>query len=186
MIVDRESGETRSLVVLDNFGGNMAEKKRPIAEQVIEIAAPILEQMGYTLWDVFFGREGQSMVLRLTIDSPNGIGIQDCEKVSRAVDPLLDSIPNLSDSYSFEVSSPGLGRKIHTDYQFNAYLGKDVVVHLIRADETGTRDYEGTLDSFNDDQLIVKTEKGLVTLQKSAVSYTKANDDKDLFSRKDK
>ena len=164
----------------------MAEKKRPIAEQVMEIAAPIAEQMGYSLWDVFYGKEGQYFVLRLTIDRPNGIGIQDCEKVSRAVDPLLDNIPSLSDAYSFEVSSPGLGRKIHTDSQYNAYVGKEVLVHLIRGDETGTRDYEGILDSFNNEQIVVKTEKGLVTLQRNAVSYTKANDDKDLFSRKDK
>ena len=164
----------------------MTEKKMPIAEQAMEIAAPIAKELGYTLWDVFYGKEGQNLILRLTIDSPNGIGIQDCEKVSRAVDPLLDDIPSLSAAYNFEVSSPGLGRKIHTDQQYNAYLGKDVLVHLIRGDETGTRDYEGILESFNDDQLIVKTEKGLVTLQKSAVSYTKANDDKDLFNRKDK
>lgn len=164
----------------------MAEKKRPIAEQVMGIAAPIAEEMGYTLWDVFYGREGQNMILRLTIDSPNGIGIQDCEKVSRAVDPLLDDIQSLSSAYSFEVSSPGLGRKIHTDYQYSAYLGKDIIVHLIRADETGTRDYEGTLDSFSDEEIVIKTERGLVTLQRNAVSYTKADDDKDLFSRKDK
>ena len=178
MFIDRESGETRSLVVLDNFGGNMTEKKRPIAEQVMEIASPLAEQMGYTLWDVFYGKEGQNLILRLTIDSPNGIGIQDCETVSRAVDPLLDDIPSLSDAYSFEVSSPGLGRKIHTDNQYSAYIGKDVMVHLIRGDETGTRDYEGTLESFNDDHLVIMTEKGQVTLQRSAVSYTKANDDK--------
>ena len=164
----------------------MAEKKTPIAEQVMEIAAPIAEQMGYSLWDVFYGKEGQNLILRLTIDSPSGIGIQDCEKVSRAVDPLLDDIPSLSAAYSFEVSSPGLGRKIRTDYQYSAYVGKDVLVHLIRGDETGTRDYEGTLESFSDEVIEVKTEKGLVTLQRSAVSYTKANDDKDLFNRKDK
>ncbi|MDO5138902.1 MAG: ribosome maturation factor RimP [Oscillospiraceae bacterium] len=164
----------------------MSEKKKPIAEQVMEIAAPLTEQMGYILWDVFYGKEGQNLVLRLTIDSLNGIGIQDCEKVSRAVDPLLDDISSLTDAYSFEVSSPGLGRKIHTDNQYTAYIGKDVLIHLIRADETGTRDYEGILESFNDNQLVVMTENGQVILQRNAVSYTKANDDKDLFNRKGK
>lgn len=162
----------------------MAEKKRPVAEQVAELVVSDIEKMGYSLWDVFYGKEGQNLILRLTIDSPNGIGIQDCEKVSRAIDPMLDTLPSLSDAYSFEVSSPGLGRKIRTDAQFEAYMGKEVLVHLIRADETGNRDYEGILKSFDTDSISLETEKGIVTLQCSGISYTKANDDKDLFNNK--
>ena len=97
---------------------------------------------------------------------------------------MLDTLPSLSDAYSFEVSSPGLGRKIRTDAQFEAYMGKEVLVHLIRADETGNRDYEGILKSFDTDSISLETEKGIVTLQCSGISYTKANDDKDLFNNK--
>ena len=164
----------------------MAEKKASVAEQVMEIVAPAAEELGLSIWDVFYGKEGQNLVLRITIDKPGGVFIQDCEQLSRAVDPLLDDIPSLSSAYNFEVQSPGLGRKIHTDAQYRAYLGKDVLVHLIRGDETGTRDYEGILESFNNEEIAVKTDKGLVTLKRNAVSYTKANDDKDLFNRKDK
>ncbi|MBQ6148027.1 MAG: ribosome maturation factor RimP [Oscillospiraceae bacterium] len=162
----------------------MAEKRKPIAEQVTERIAPEVKKLGYLLWDVFYGKEGQNLVLRLTIESPNGIGIQDCEKVSRAIDPILDTMPSLSDAYSFEVSSPGLGRKIRTDAQYEVYMGKEVLVHLIRADETGNRDYEGVLKSFDADSISLETEKGIVTLQRSGISYTKANDDKDLFNNK--
>ena len=162
----------------------MAEKRKPIADQVTERIAPEVEKLGYFLWDVFYGKEGQNLVLRLTIDSPNGIGIQDCEKVSRAIDPILDTMPSLSDAYSFEVSSPGLGRKMRTDAQYEAYMGKEVLVHLIRADETGERDFEGILKSFDTDSISLEIEKGIVTLQRSGISYTKANDDKDLFNNK--
>lgn len=162
----------------------MAEKRKPIAEQVTERVAPEVEKLGYLLWDVFYGKEGQNLVLRLTIDSTNGIGIQDCEKVSRAIDPILDTMPSLTDAYSFEVSSPGLGRKIRTDSQYEAYRGKEILVHLIRADETGVRDFEGILKSFDTDSISLETEKGIVTLQRSGISYTKANDDKDLFNNK--
>ena len=162
----------------------MVEKRKPIAEQVTERIAPEVEKLGYLLWDVFYGKEGQNLILRLTIDSPNGIGIQDCEKVSRAIDPILDTMPSLTDAYSFEVSSPGLGRKIRTDAQYEAYWGKEILVHLIRADETGERDFEGILKSFDMDSISLETEKGIVTLQRSGISYTKANDDKDLFNNK--
>ena len=162
----------------------MAEKRKPIADQVAEMATPVVEQMGYDLWDVFYGKEGQNLVLRLTIDSPNGIGIQDCEDVSRAVDPLLDDIISLNEAYSFEVSSPGLGRKIRTDKQYQAYISKEVLIHLIRADESGERDHEGTLSSFDGESIVLETENGPKTIQRSAISYTKANDDKDLFNQK--
>ena len=67
----------------------MAEKKS-IAERVREIADPVAEQLGLSVWDVFYGKEGQNMIMRITIDKPEGIGIQDCESMSRAVDPLID------------------------------------------------------------------------------------------------
>lgn len=161
----------------------MAEKKKPIAVQVAELAAPVVGQMGYEIWDVFYGKEGQNLVLRITIDKNGGIGIQDCEAVSRAVDPLLDELDSLSDAYSFEVSSPGLGRKIRTNKQYRKYLGKEITVHRIRADESGKRDYEGILQEAGEETILLQTEVGPVEISRDVISYSKANDDKDLFRK---
>ncbi len=161
----------------------MAEKKKPIAVQVEEKIGEVIGAMGYEVWDIFYGKEGQNLVLRITIDKEGGIGIQDCETVSRAVDPLLDEIPALTDAYSFEVSSPGLGRKIRTDRQYARYIGKEITVHLIRADASGKRDHEGILESSDENEIRLRTEDGSAAFTKSDISYSKANDDKDLFRK---
>ncbi len=161
----------------------MAEKKKPIAVQVEEKIGAVIGGMGYEIWDIFYGKEGQNLVLRITIDKEGGIGIQDCEAVSRAVDPLLDEIPALTDAYSFEVSSPGLGRKIRTDMQYARYVGEEITVHLIRADASGKRDHVGVLEAADGDEIRLRNEDGIAVFSKSDISYSKANDDKDLFRK---
>ncbi len=157
----------------------MAEKKS-IAERVREIADPVAEQLGLSVWDVFYGKEGQNMIMRITIDKPEGIGIQDCESMSRAVDPLIDEANLTSAPYSFEVSSPGLGRRIRTDDQFTVWNGRPVAVKLIREDEDHMREYRGTLTSSTADDFTIETENGSRTISKSAVAYVKADDDNDF------
>ena len=157
----------------------MAEKKS-IAERVREIADPVAEQLGLSVWDVFYGKEGQNMIMRITIDKPEGIGIQDCESMSRAVDPLIDEANLTSAPYSFEVSSPGLGRRIRTDEQFIVWNGRPVAVKLIREDEDHMREYRGTLISSTADDFTIETENGSRTISKEAVAYVKADDDNDF------
>ena len=156
----------------------MAEKKVPVAERVAAIAAPEAEKLGLSIWDVFYGKEGQDRILRITIDKPEGIFISDCEALSRAVDPLIDEAGFIDDAYRFEVSSPGLGRKIHSNQQFEKYLGKPVAARLIRAGADGKRDFSGILKAYDDETFTVAAEGGDVTAYRNAVSYVKADDDK--------
>ena len=157
----------------------MAEKKN-IAEKVREIAEPVAEQLGLSVWDVFYGKEGQNVIMRITIDKPEGIGIQDCESMSRAVDPLIDEADLTSAPYRFEVSSPGLGRRIRTDDQFRIWNGRAVAVRLFREDEDHVRDYRGILTGSTSDEFTLETENGSRTISKSAVAYVKADDDNDI------
>ena len=157
----------------------MAEKKS-VAERVMETALPVAEQFGLTVWDVFYGKEGRDTVMRITIDKPEGIGIADCEQMSRAVDPLLDAMDLTNVPYRFEVSSPGLGRKIHSPRQFELWKEKPVIVRLVREDEDHVREYKGTLTESSDDSFSVITETGSRTFLKSAVAYVKADDDNDI------
>lgn len=158
----------------------MATKKIPVAERVAAIAAPIAEELGLSVWDVFFGKEGQDMILRITIDKPDGIGIDDCTALSRAVDPLLDAADLTNAPYRFEVSSPGLGRRIRTDAQLQAYIGKDVVLTLIRADEQGRREFAGSLLGYTAETVTIATEEGEAAFERSAAASIKADDDKDI------
>ncbi len=156
----------------------MADKKTTVADRVAEIAAPEAEKLGLSIWDVFYGKEGQDRILRITIDKPEGIFISDCEALSRAVDPLLDEAGFITDAYRFEVSSPGLGRRIHSDRQFEKYLGKEVAARLIRPGADGKREFSGILKAFDDTTFTVSARDGDITADRNAVSYVKADDDK--------
>lgn len=81
-----------------------------ITETVRQFAEPVVQAHGCSLWDVEYVREGADWFLRLYIDKPGGVDINDCEAISRAVDPILDEKDPIPDSYSFEVCSAGLER----------------------------------------------------------------------------
>jgi len=120
-----------------------------IADRVANYAAPIAEQLGLQLWHVEYGKEHSGAVLRLTIDKPGGIGTDDCEALSRAIDPWLDIEDFIPGSYSLEVSSPGIERVLHTNEQRKQYLGSEVAVKLYKA-QNNQRVYYGVLTDAND------------------------------------
>ncbi len=104
--------------------------KRNIAATVKALIAPVVEQMVFLLWDVSYMKEGASWNLVVTIDSPDGITITDCEHVTHAINPILDKADPIPDSYYLEVSSPGLERVLKSDEQFAAMVGSNVEVSL--------------------------------------------------------
>ena len=93
-------------------------------EQLIELLEPLVRHLGYELWELeLSGRNG---VLRLYIDSPEGIDIEDCEAVSRAVSERMDEADPISGEYTLEVSSPGLDRVLRTQQHFERFVGEQV------------------------------------------------------------
>lgn len=111
-------------------GGYGMAKNPSVADVVRDIAAPVAEELGYFIWDVEFVKEGGRRILRITIDSEDGITIDDCEKLHRAIDPLLDEANPIEDAYYLEVSSPGIERELRTDMHIEACEGWDVEVRL--------------------------------------------------------
>ena len=106
----------------------MAGRSR-VAQQAFELAEPIVEKLGLELVDCEYKKEGTAMFLRVFIDKKGGIQIDECEKVSKALDPIFDE--NLkSDHDYFEVSSPGLDRPLKTVADFCRHIGEDVEVSL--------------------------------------------------------
>ncbi len=157
----------------------MAQSKGAnIAESVKAIAEPIAESFGVRIWDVRFLKEGAEWYLRIFIDKDGGVDINDCENVSRGVDPLLDEKDFISQNYILEVSSPGLERELVRDEHFEEYVGKEIKVRLIRPIEGLGKEFCGVLKAFADGELTVEDYSGenQVTVSKKDTAWVKADD----------
>ncbi len=155
--------------------------KRPNTEATVrEIILPTVTELGYKLWDVRFQKEGTEHYLRITIDHENGIQIDDCEVVSRAIDPILDDADPIDCGYYLEVSSPGLGRPLTRPEHFDAMMGEQIRVHLIRP-VNEQRDFVGALVAYDGDVTLSVDSGENITLAKGNISSVKLNDDADLF-----
>ena len=141
-------------------------KKQSIAETVAALLAPTVEGLGYCLWDVEYAKEGADYHLTVTIDSPEGITIDDCERVHRAIDPILDEADPIDDAYILNVSSPGVERVLRTDAHLFAAIGVRVEVRLFSAID-GQKSLRGTLTAADGESLTLDGEK---TLPRSAIS----------------
>ena len=106
------------------------KKNGNVAAVVRQLAEPLAERLGYDLWDVEFVKEGADYCLRITIDSPQGITIDDCERMHLAIDPVLDEADPIEGSYRLEVSSPGVERGLKTPRHMAACEGWTVEVRL--------------------------------------------------------
>lgn len=158
---------------------SIKDKMNATEKKVYEIALPIAEQLSLNLWDVRFQKEGTSFYLRITIDSPDGIGIDDCENMSRAIDPALDEADPISVQYYLEVSSPGLARPLTREQHFEYAAGMDVRVHTIRPID-GERDFTGVLVSAEND-IVIDINGQNRSFSKAEISSVVLADDSDLF-----
>ena len=127
----------------------MKKNAKGVVGAVRLIAEPLAEELGYVLWDVEYVKVGADMYLRITIDSEDGITIEDCEKMHRAIDPLLDEADPIDEAYHLEVSSPGIERELKEDWQIEACEDWDVEVRLY-APLNGAKSYLGRLAGLNE------------------------------------
>ena len=105
-------------------------KNPSVVTVVTDLITPVADELGYFIWDVEFVKEGGKKILRVTIDNEEGITIEDCEKLHRAIDPVLDEADPIEEAYYLEVSSPGIERDLKTDMHISACEGWDVEVRL--------------------------------------------------------
>ena len=120
------------------------KKSGGVVGAVRKIAEPLAEELGYILWDVEYEKQGADMYLRITIDSEEGITIDDCERMHRAIDPILDEADPIEEAYYLEVSSPGIERELKTEEHIFACEGWDVEVRLY-APQNGAKSFRGVL-----------------------------------------
>ncbi len=150
----------------------MATTSKNVAGTVRELILPVAEDLGYLLWDVEYVKEGTKMILRVTIDKEEGIGIEDCEKMHRAIDPILDEADPIEGAYYLEVSSPGIERDLRTDEHILASIGARVEVRLY-APVNGSKSFSGILADYEDGEVALETAGGALAFPRSAISKMK-------------
>ena len=143
-----------------------------VTEQVAQFAKPIVEANGCSLWDVEYVREGSERFLRLYIDKVGGVDIEDCEKVHRAVDPILDEKDPIAESYHFEVCSAGLERALKRPGDFEQFMGSPVLVKLYRP-RNGLKEIPSVLRGYEDGRVTVEAGKETITFEKSEVALVR-------------
>lgn len=157
--------------------------KKNIASTVRDLALPLADEFGFILWDVEYVKEGAEMILRITIDKEGGITIDDCEKMHRAIDPILDEADPIENSYRLEVSSPGIERVLKTDEHIDACVGCKVEVKLFAPLEDGRKSLTGKLLGQNEDGVGIELDDGDVTISRSAIAKLRTVYDWDAKDR---
>lgn len=147
----------------------MEKGRKNTAAVVRELLEGTAAELGYVLWDVEYVKEGAEMVLRITIDSEKGIDIDDCERMHRTIDPILDEADPIECSYRLEVSSPGVERTLSRPEHFDSCIGEKVEVRLF-APVNGAKTIVGTLLYHDGTSFTIETEAGSVTIERSAAA----------------
>ena len=150
----------------------MAKSNSGIAAKVRPALESVVESLGYRIWDIVYVKEGVDFYLRITIDRDEGVDIDGCELVHRAIDPVLDEIDPIQDAYYLQVESPGLERELRTPEHFVYCNGEKIVVKLYKPVD-GQKMLTGVLSTVDGKEITLNTATGAVTLPIEAIA--KAN-----------
>ncbi|HAX39289.1 MAG TPA: ribosome maturation factor RimP [Clostridiales bacterium] len=142
------------------------------AQKVEQLLRQSVAALGYELCDVEFAKEYGDWVLTLYIDKEGGVSLNDCERVSRAVDPLLDEADPIEQAYMLSVSSLGLDRPLKKDADFARNIGKRIEIKLF-APKDGKKEFKGELTSYDEAGIVVRTEDGELALERKAIALAR-------------
>ncbi len=138
-----------------------------IENKVESLIQEKIESLGYELYDVEYAKEAKNFFLRIYIDSPNGISLEDCEKVSNEINEPLDKSNIITEAYFLEVSSPGVEKILRKDRHLEASIGEEVEIKLFKKDENGNKSYIGNLKNFNEKEIIIETNEEVAIERKN-------------------
>lgn len=146
----------------------MAGKVKTICEEKI---SPIIEEMGYEVVDIEYSKKSDGMNLIFYIDNENGVNIEDCEKVSKMIDPILDEInPTDDQTYILSVSSPGIDRPLKTDRDFKRNIGNEISITTFSKID-GNKKFEGELISFDEKQVTIEQKEKQISIQRDQIAH---------------
>ena len=143
-----------------------------VTDLTAQLAHPIAEAAGCSIWDVEYVKEAGTWFLRVYIDKPGGISIEDCEAVSRPMSDLLDEADPIEGSYVFEVSSAGADRVLKTDAHFEQFMGAEVEVKLYRPRD-GRKEFVGLLRTHNDGDVTVEINGEIAEFTKKEIALVR-------------
>ncbi len=148
----------------------MAKQQKNTAAIIRDLLEQHINTLGYEVWDIEYVKEGSEWYLRITIDKSEGISIDDCEKVHRKIEPLLDESDPIDGSYRLEVSSPGIERELRTPRHYDWSVGKEISLKLYTA-FNGKKILRGSLSSFSDGIITIRESDGNeIKIERSSVS----------------
>ena len=125
-----------------------------IENELLQLLSPTISDMGYELWGCEYLSQGKHSLLRIYIDKPNGIGIEDCQEVSSQVSALLDVEDPIPGNYSLEISSPGIPRPLFSSWHYERYIGHEVQLKTYKP-VNGTRKILGIIVSVSESSVIL-------------------------------
>ena len=144
-----------------------------IEEKVTKLVEPIIENLGYELYDVEYAKEGKNYFLRIFIDNEKGIDLNDCEKVNDSITDILDKENYIKEQYFLEISSPGIERILRKDKHLEKNIGEEINVKLFKKDENGKKEYFGKLKNYNQEKIVIEQENKDIDIERKNISQIK-------------
>ena len=148
----------------------MADKN--IESKVSSLIEPIIEAIGYSLYDLLYVKEGKDYYLRVVIDKPEGIDLDDCEKVNDAITDILDEADYIKDMYFLEVSSPGIERVLRKDKHFMGQIGNEIYLKLFKS-VSGKKEIQGILKEYSSESLTLELDGDLIKIDNKDIANSK-------------
>ncbi len=143
-----------------------------LENKVRELVEPIINNIGYQVYDIIYEKEGKDNYLRIFIDNDEQINIEDCEKVNNAINDILDEKDYIKSQYFLEVSSPGLERRIRSDKHLEMFKNSKIEVSLYKAINK-EKIISGILKNFDKDSICVSTGDKEISIDKSNIAKIK-------------
>lgn len=168
--IQKSESKSHSLVFVRDFGGEKMSSN--IETKVTTLLEPVINGIGYDLYDVIYAKEGKDYYLKIIIDKQDGISLEDCEAVNNAINDLLDEVDYIKEQYFLEVSSPGLERLLKKDKHYLAQIGNLINVKLYKAINK-QKEIEGILKEYNDNNIIIEVENENIEIEKNNISVAR-------------
>ena len=153
----------------------MADKKINIATKVRLAVEKVIADAGYTLWNVDYYKEGPEMLLEISIDKPGGISINDCSAVTRLIEPIIDDLDPIEESYCLQVSSAGTVRSLDRDEHIAFACDNRLEVYIgLYVAHDGKKEFTGIIEEHDDDTLTLLSDGGKYTFNKKQIAKINA------------
>ncbi len=153
----------------------MAEKKSGVAAKVKEAVESVILEAGYSLWDVDYYKEGPDMILEISIDREGGISINDCSTVTRLIEPIIDELDPIEESYYLQVASAGTVRPLNRDDHILFAHANRLPVNIgLFTSVDGRKEFRGVIESYEGDELLLNCEGETYKFSKKQISKINA------------